>query len=42
MLNIKLPVSFFDEDKIKAIRCQKDGNTAVLVYLIRGLKSLQQ
>lgn len=41
MINVKLPVSFFDEDKIKAIRCQKDGNTAVLVYLMLLLTAIK-
>ncbi len=41
MINVKLPVSFFDEDKIKAMRCQKDGNTAVLVYLMLLLTAIK-
>ncbi|MDD3416822.1 MAG: phage replisome organizer N-terminal domain-containing protein [Lachnospiraceae bacterium] len=41
MINVKLPVSFFDEDKIKAMRFQKDGNTAVLVYLMLLLTAIK-
>lgn len=41
MLNVKLPISFFDVDKIKAMRCQKDGNAAVLIYLMLLLTAIK-
>ena len=32
MRHIKLPVHFFEDDKLKAIRSQKDGDTVILLY----------
>lgn len=32
MNHIKLPINFFDSDKVKAIRSQKDGDSVVLFY----------
>ena len=32
MRYIKLPVHFFEDDKLKAVRAQKDGNTVILLY----------
>ena len=32
MRHIKLPVHFFEDDKLKAIRSQKDGDTVTLLY----------
>lgn len=34
MLYIKIPTSFFDNDKLKALRSQKDGNNIVLLYVM--------
>ena len=32
MRYIKLPVHFFEDDRLKAIRSQKDGDTVILLY----------
>jgi len=32
MRHIKLPVHFFEDDKLKAIRSQKDGDSVILLY----------
>ena len=32
MRHIKLPVHFFEDDRLKAIRAQKDGDTVTLLY----------
>jgi predicted phage replisome organizer len=32
MHHIKLPVHFFEDDKLKAIRSQKDGDSVILLY----------
>jgi predicted phage replisome organizer len=34
MRYIKLPVHFFKNDKLKAIRSQKDGDTVILLYIM--------
>lgn len=31
---VKLPISFFDGDKLKAIRSQKDGDNVILLYIM--------
>jgi len=32
MRHIKLPVHFFEDDRLKAIRAQKDGDSVILLY----------
>ena len=32
MRHIKLPVHFFEDDRLKAIRYQKDGDTVILLH----------
>ena len=32
MRHIKLPVHFFEDDRLKAIRSQKDGDSVILLY----------
>jgi len=32
MRHIKLPLHFFEDDRIKAIRAQKDGDSVILLY----------
>lgn len=32
MTHIKLPIHFFEDDKLKAARAQKDGDTVILLY----------
>ncbi|MCL2703425.1 MAG: phage replisome organizer N-terminal domain-containing protein [Defluviitaleaceae bacterium] len=32
MRHIKLPVHFFEDDRLKAIRSQKDGDAVILLY----------
>jgi cytochrome c oxidase assembly protein Cox11 len=32
MRYIKLPVHFFEDDKLRAIRSQKDGDSVILLY----------
>lgn len=32
MTHIKLPIHFFEDDKLKAVRAQKDGDTVILLY----------
>ena len=32
MRHIKLPIHFFEDDRLKAIRSQKDGDSAILLY----------
>lgn len=32
MQHIKLPIHFFEDDKLKAVRAQKDGDTVILLY----------
>jgi len=32
MRHIKLPIHFFEDDKLKAIRAQKDGDSVILLY----------
>jgi predicted phage replisome organizer len=34
MRYIKLPVHFFEDDKLKAIRSQKDGDSIILLYIM--------
>jgi len=34
MRYIKLPVHFFDNERLKAIRSQKDGDAVTLLYLM--------
>ena len=34
MQHIKLSIHFFDDDKLKAIRSQKDGDTVILMYIM--------
>lgn len=34
MTYVKIPTSFFDNDKLKALRSQKDGNNIVLLYVM--------
>ena len=34
MRYIKLPTHFFEDDKLKAIRSQKDGDTVILLYIM--------
>lgn len=31
---VKLPLNFFDSDKLKAIRSQKDGDSVILLYVM--------
>ena len=32
MRHIKLPIHFFEDDRLKAIRAQKDGDSVILLY----------
>ena len=34
MTKIQLPVSFFENDKLKAIRSQKDGDSVILLFIM--------
>jgi hypothetical protein len=34
MYHVKLPVHFFEDDRLKAIRSQKDGDSVILFYVM--------
>ena len=34
MRYVKLPANFFEDDKLKAIRSQKDGDSVILLYIM--------